>query len=308
MSIPTKTLANGVEIPAIGMGTYPVFGQVLTDTVAYAYDAGYRMFDTADNYYNEPDLGYALQSLYKSSSAKREELFIVTKISDELYKPGTLGGGSNRGIYFWKSSPEMQKPDSVRRIVRMKVENSLRQLQTDYLDALLMHWPYPDFFQEIWHEMEAVYNEGLVRSIGVCNCRQRHFEKLRQTCAILPMINQLETSPINSKQELSEYCRQNDIQVMIYSPLMNLRLQSRPQYHDLLQHLAGKYSKTKAQIVLRFDVQRGMIPIPKSTHRERLESNIGIFDFTLSEEEMRQLLACNENRQYMPESRSCPGL
>ncbi len=105
MSIPTKTLANGVEIPAIGMGTWPIFGQALTDTVACAYDAGYRLFDTADNYYNEADLGNALQSLCKTRGAKREELFIVTKISDELYKPGTLGGGlQQRHIFLEKFS------------------------------------------------------------------------------------------------------------------------------------------------------------------------------------------------------------
>ena len=201
----------------------------------------------------------------------------------------------------------MHKPDSVKHVIRMKVENSLKQLQTDYLDALLMHWPYPDFFQEIWHEMELLYEEGIVRSIGVCNCRQRHFEKLRQSCLIFPMLNQFESSPINSKEELVNYCKSNNVQVMIYSPLMNLRLQSRPEYHELLQNLAAKYTKSKAQIVLRFDVQRGMIPIPKSTHRGRIESNIGIFDFSLTDEEMQRLLNCNENRQYMPESRSCPG-
>ena len=110
MSIPTKTLANGVEIPAIGMGTWPIFGQALTDTVACAYDAGYRLFDTADNYYNEADLGNALQSLSKTRGAKREELFIVTKISDELYKPGTLGGAPTEAYIFGKVLRRCKSP------------------------------------------------------------------------------------------------------------------------------------------------------------------------------------------------------
>lgn len=301
-------LSNGVDIPAVGMGTYPLKGQILTNAVNDAYCSGYRLFDTADNYYNEEDLGTSLETLYVKTDAKREELFLVSKLSDELYKPGTLGGGQNKGLYFWKSSPAMQGEDSVHRVVRQKFSHTLNALHTDYLDLLLMHWPYPDYFEEIWHEMEKLYNEGLIKAIGVCNCRERHFERLRKSCTVFPMVNQFESSPLNTKSPLADYCNANGIHIMIYSPLMNLRLKSTAAYTEYLETLSRKYKKTKAQVILRFDVQRGFTPIPKSAHKERLQANIDIFDFELTDEDMKNLFRFNEDRQYLPESKSCPGL
>lgn len=304
----TFLLSNGIEIPAVGMGTYPLNGQVLLDAVHDAYCCGYRLFNTADNYYNEEDLGKSLEHLYSCTDAKREDLFLVSKLSDELYKPGTLGGGLNKGLYFWKHSPVMQGNDAVHRVVRQKISSTLKSLHTDYLDLLLMHWPYPDYFEEIWFEMENLYREGLVRAIGVCNCRERHFEKLRRSSSVFPMVNQFESSPLNTKQSLAGYCKQNGVHVMIYSPLMNLRLKSGADYGEYLESLAGKYRKTKAQIILRFDIQRGFTPIPKSVHKERLLSNIDLFDFELTKQEMKHLSDFNEDRQTLPESKSCPGL
>lgn len=301
-------LSNGVHIPAIGMGTYPMNGQILCNAVQSAYSAGYRLFDTADNYYNEKDLGDSLMFLYRKMSVKRSDLFLVSKLSDELYPPYSLGGGLNKGIYFWKSSPLMQGEGAVHRVVHEKIENSLKSLQTEYLDLLLMHWPYPDFFEEIWYEMECLYKEGKVRAIGVCNCRERHFEKLKNNCSIFPMVNQFETSPLNTKVSLADYCRKHEVHVMIYSPLMNLRLRTGAAYHEYLHELSLKYNKDEAQIVLKFDIQRGFTPIPKSSRKERLESNINIFDFELSQREIDILYGFNENRQYLPESKSCPGI
>lgn len=301
-------LSNGISIPSIGIGTYPLFGNVLKDVVYNAYNIGYRLIDTADNYYNEEDLGYSLKNLYQTTNAKREELFIVTKISDELYHPKELGGGSNKGIYFWKNSPIMQQPNAVKNIVRTKVENSLRFLQTNYLDAILMHWPYPDFFEDIWYEMEQIYKEGKVRSIGVCNCRERHLLTLKKSCSIMPMINEFESSPLNTKITDVEFCKKNNIQIIAYSPLKNLQTTQSKPYLNYIKTLSIKYNKTAAQIVLRFDVQRGIIPIPKSSHKKRLESNFDIFDFNLTNEEINKLASFNENKQFVAESRSCPGL
>ncbi len=301
-------LSNGVEIPAIGLGTYPMYGKTLADAVLSAYSAGYRLIDTADNYYNEKDLGDSLLQLYHTSSATRNELFLVTKLSDELYPAGTIGGGANRGVYFWKNSPAMQTTNAVRKIIENKLSNSLKWLKTDYLDALLMHWPYPDYFEEIWFEMERLYKKGIVRSIGVCNCRERHFEKLSKSCEIFPMINQFETSPINTKESLVNYCNEHNVKVMIYSPLMSLRRDYLKEYQVYLGKLGEKYKKNPAQIILKFDIQRGLIPIPKSSHVSRLESNINLFDFFLSEDEINKLMNFNMDMAYMPESRSCPGL
>ncbi len=303
-----KSLSNGVQIPHIGLGTYPMMGKELTNAVVNAFQAGYRLIDTADNYYNEKDLGASLNELYAKTSATRDDLFLVSKVSDELYHPKDVGGGLNKGIYFWKNSPVMQQPGSVHKIVREKIEHSLKYLQTDYLDLYLMHWPYPDYFSEIWYEMEQIYKEGLVRAIGVCNCRERHFEKLKTNCEIMPMVNQFETSPINLRQATVDYCNAHNVRIMVYSPLMSLKRLEKEKYQNCLRELAKKYEKSVAQIVLRFDVQRGLIPIPKSSHMERLKSNISVFDFELSEQEMDSLYACNEDFQYLPESKSCPGL
>lgn len=304
------TLNNGVKIPNIGFGTYPLFGNVLINAIMAAYSSGYRLFDTSDNYYNESDLGDAIEKLYQKTTAIRNDIFLVTKISDELYKPGTLGGGTNKGVYFWKNSATMQQlgKDAVHKVVESKVNNSLAALKTDYIDLLLMHWPYPDYFQEIWYEMEQIYKSGKVRAIGVCNYAQRHLEKLKQSATVKPMVNQFETSPINAKESIINYCNENGIKIMVYSPLMNLNLKSEPAYKQYLRFLSDKYEKSIQQIVLKFDIMRGLIPIPKSSHADRIRANIDIFDFVLTKDEVKNLLSFNADIKYMPESRSCPGL
>lgn len=302
------TLENGVKIPAIGLGTYPMKGDVLTKTIVSAYNIGYRLIDTADNYHNEEDLGKSLDYLYNNSSATRNDLFLVSKLSDDLYPIGSIDAGNNMGKYFWKTSPYMAGQNSVKTVVLQKLETSLKCLQTDYLDLWLMHWPYPDFLEEIWYEMELAYKQGKVRAIGLCNSRQRHFEKLRSQCSVFPHVNQIETSPINSKSSLLEYCKKNGIRCMVYSPLKNLSFRINPEYNRFVKSLAKKYGKTDEQIVLRFHIQRGTIPIPKSSHTDRLNSNYSVFDFSMSEDEMTTLLSFNCDCQYMAESMRCPGL
>ena len=300
-------LNNGVIMPHIGLGTYPMTGGTLNEAVRNAFHCGYSLFDTSDNYYNEADLGIALGNLYSSAGCRREDLFLVSKVSDDLYKPGTIGGGANMGRYFWKNSPEMQSEDSVHRIVRQKIEDSLKYLQTDYLDLYLLHWPYPDYFKELWKEMELLYEEKLVRAIGVCNCRERHLEYMKSFANYMPAVNQFESSPLNTKENLVNYCNQNNIRIMIYSPLKSMNV-NNTGYNRTLMQLSEKYNKSQAQIILRFDVQRGLIPIPKSSNLKRLGSNIDVFDFELEDNDFKLLMNCNENLMYMPESRSCPGL
>lgn len=302
-------LSNGVIMPHIGLGTYPLYGDELRNIVFDAYELGYRLIDTADNYYNENDLGKALNLLYKQRGAKREDLFLVSKVSDELYPANSVGGGANRGIYFWKSSPEMQSERAVHNIIEKKISKTLNDLKTDYVDLYLMHWPYPDFLFEMWYEMEQLYKSGKVRAIGICNCRERHFESLKGNSSIMPMVNQFETSPLNTKEGLVNYCNSHNIKVMVYSPLMNLRWRdSRKKYQECLKSLSEKYQVSQAQICLRFDVQRGLIPIPKSSHKERLQSNIDVLSFELEDSEISELIGFNENLQTLPESKSCPGL
>lgn len=303
-----KTLSNGIQMPPIGLGTYPLYAQQLTDVLCMAYEEGYRLIDTADNYYNEKDLGESLYYTYNQLGAKREDFFLVSKVSDELYPIGDYRPGSNRGVYFWKSSCVMQSPNVVRKILEKKIDNTLKFLKTDYLDLWLMHWPYPDFFLELWYEMENIYATGKVKAIGVCNCRVRHLEFLRDQGLSTPMVNQFESSPLNTKEEIIDYCINHGIEVMTYSPLMSLRFKDVSQFSTLLTTLSEKYYKNPAQIILRFDIQRGLVPIPKSTHRNRLAANIDLFDFELTGDEMLALMNCNQNRQTLPESKQCPGL
>lgn len=302
-------LANGLEMPSIGLGTYPLFDKTLNSVIESGYEAGYRLIDTADNYYNEKDLGQALLSLYAKTDAKRKDMFLVSKISDELYHPSSIGGGANRGVFFWKNSSAMQKNNAVRDILYQKLENTLNSLHTDYLNLWLMHWPYPDYFEEIWSVMEEIYKEGRVKAIGVCNCRERHFEKLKKSAVIKPMVNQFETSPLNTKELLINYCKENSIEIMVYSPLMSMRyLKENKKYDAILMNLSKKYKKNYAQIILKFDTERGLIPIPKSVNPFRLKENISLDDFSLTQEDFNLLKSCNINLQTLPESKSCPGL
>lgn len=300
-------LSNGVEMPSIGLGTYPLYGDVLTNTLYEAYKIGYRLIDTADNYHNEKDLGESLDYLYSHSSATRKDMFLVSKISDDLYPQGTIDAGNNMGKYFWKSSSYMQEEQAVKKVITHKIEESLTSLHTDYLDLWLMHWPYPDYFEEIWYEMEQVYKQGKVRAIGLCNSRERHFEKLKKCSSVFPHVNQVETSPLNTKVDLLEYCNNNKVRSMVYSPLKSLSFHINEKYDKYVDYLAKKYNKTKEQIVLKFHIQRGTVPISKSTHTSRLSANYNIFDFEISNQEMNTLLSFNMDYQYMAESMRCPG-
>ena len=301
-------LSNGVEMPNIGLGTFPLYGDVLTNTLYEAYKIGYRLVDTADNYHNEKDLGESLDYLYSHSSATRKDMFLVSKISDDLYPQGTIDAGNNMGKYFWKSSSYMQEAQAVKEIITHKIDESLVSLHTDYLDLWLMHWPYPDYFEEIWYEMEQVYKQGKVRAIGLCNSRERHFDKLKKCCTVFPHVNQVETSPLNAKENLLECCSNNNVRCMVYSPLKSLSFHINETYDKYVDHLAAKYNKTKEQIVLKFHIQRGTVPIPKSTYASRLIANYNIFDFEISNQEMNILLSFNMDYQYMAESMRCPGL
>ena len=300
-------LNNGVEMPSIGLGTYPLFGTQLSQIVLAAYDCGYRLFDTADNYYNEEDLGEALSELYNKKGNVREELFLVTKISDELYRQNDITPGMNRGVYFWKNSPYMQSAHACHEIVTNKIENSLRFLKTDYIDLLLMHRPYPDYFEEIWYEMELAYKAGKVRAIGLCNCYERHLDKLLKMGTIVPMVNQIETSPLNTKENLIEYYESKGVRTMVYSPLQSLKFKNRKDYLQCLEKFSLKYKKNIGQILLRYYIQRNLIPIPKSTNVNRLQSNVNVFDFCITDEDINMLSSFNVDYQYLPESKGCPG-
>jgi diketogulonate reductase-like aldo/keto reductase len=290
-----KTL-SGKIIPGIGLGTYPFQGQVMADMVRKAVKVGYCLIDTADDYRGESGIGLAVASGF----FKREDVFLQTKISnDTAYADEPLAGK-----YFNKYSQVMER-HSVMEIVREKVATSLREMKTDYLDSLLIHYPYPGFFEDIWDTMIKLQNEGVVRYIGVSNFHHRHIDVIKKI-GKSPDINEIYISPIGTKQEQIEYSKESDIQLMSYSPLMDISHNRIPeeQFADIID----KYHKSFSQIILRWNVDRGCIPLPKTKNINRLRENFDIFDFSLTEEEILRISSLNVDFQILPESKICPGL
>lgn len=264
-----KSLLNGIDIPRIGFGTYKLKGENETiDTIKYALKVGYRFIDTASFYGNEGWIGKAI----KESKIKRDDIFLATKVWNDSH-------GYDKAI------------DSF--------EKSMKKLDIDYLDLLLVHWP-TKLNKETWRAFESLYELGKVRAIGVCNFKIGHLEELRKTAKIMPMVNQIEVHPCFSQKEIVNYCNNYKIQVIGWSPIMKGQLLEVP----LMMDLAEKYNKTIAQIALRWHIQKGIIPIPKSSHYGRIADNIDIFNFELSEEDMIKVdkLDRNETISGIPEN------
>lgn len=288
------------EIPKIGLGTFPLQGEDLAKVVEAAYDCGYRLFDTADDYRGEAGIGLAVERL-ASRGVKREEYFLQTKISDNHAFPDER----LMGIYFNPKS-EFMKRHSVAEIVREKVATSLREMKTDYLDSLLIHFPYPAYYVEIWREMIKLRAEGIVRYIGVSNFSERHIARLIKETGVCPGINELYLSPLGIKESRVKYCREHDIIPMTYSPLIDLTNRTLPV--GRLLPIAEKYERTPAQILLRWNIERGAIPLPKTKSPSRLKENFAALDFKMSDEDVAAINAMDVGYQYLPESNYCPGV
>jgi len=290
-------LSNGVGMPCIGMGTYPLQGRAMLKAVVAATQFGYRAFDTAHAYGNEASLGQSLREAYKQNGLKREDVFITSKIGEKLEN------GIPDGNLFYASYPNEKR--DIKRIVTNQLYEILKNLQTDYLDLLLIHWPHPDFLVEIWEAIIDQYHAGKVRAIGVSNCRERHIKRLIDAGTLCPMVNQFERHPLNNQKGLIKYCQESGIQVEAFSPLlmMNNKLMKSP----VLESLSHKYTKTIPQIILRWNIQQGVIPIPKSGNPVRLLENFSIFDFDMTSADLEAIDALNENYKMLVESRYCPG-
>lgn len=258
-------LNNGVRMPWLGLGVFQVAdGEEVINSVRWALEAGYRSIDTAAGYQNETGVGTAI----KESGIPREELFITTKLAnkDQGYE-STLKA----------------------------FEESRRKLGVDYIDLYLIHWPGRDKYKETWRAFEKLYNEGYIRAIGVSNFQIHHLESLKESSGIIPAVNQVEFHPLLTQKELLAYCKREDIQLEAWSPIMKGNLDL-----PILQDLAAKYGKTPAQIVLRWDLQLGVVTIPKSVRKERILENADIFDFELSEEDMRAIDTLNKDHRFGP--------
>lgn len=254
-----RILSNGVKMPSIGFGTYKSGNDEDTARIVkYALEIGYRQIDTASFYGNEVGVGKGI----KESGIRREEIFLVTKLWNDDH------GYDNTIKAFNKS---------------------LEKLQVDYIDLYLIHWPNK-LNDETWRAFEYLYKIGKVKAIGVCNFKIGHFEKLKATAEIMPMVNQIEIHPLSSKDTMLDYCNKNNIQLVAWSPIMRGKVFS----NELIIALAEKYKKTIAEIILRWHIQREIIPIPKSSNEERIRENIDIFDFKISKEDMDIIDSLNE--------------
>jgi diketogulonate reductase-like aldo/keto reductase len=266
------TLNNGVEMPWIGMGTWPLNGWRFALLVRKAVKYGYHSFDLASAYGNETWFGRGL----KICGQKRADLFITTKLSNT---------------------------DQRTKDVRTAFCNSLARLGLQYLDLYLMHWPVPDLFVSSWKQMEVLYKEGLVRAIGVCNFHQHHLEELLKTADVTPAVNQIELHPLLSQKPLVKFCKELGIQVEAYSPVA--RMHERLVKNETMVSLAAKYQKTVPQIILRWDFQNGIPSVPKSSNPERLKQNIHSLDFALSEEEVELVDNLNEDIRVRYDPDNC---
>lgn len=264
-------LNNGLKIPAVGLGTYPMNGFTLIKTLIMATRFGYTSFDTSEAYKNEKAVGHAI----KICGKKRKDIIITTKLSNTQQRSGDIKGA---------------------------VENSLELLQTKYIDLYLMHWPNPDTYLNSWKQMEKAYKRGVVRAIGVCNFHQHHLQKLLNIADVMPTVNQVEIHPLLSQKPLIEFCENNTIKMEAYSPLA--RMEKNLINNDGLIKIAEKYNKSVAQVILRWDFQLNTITIPKTQNIQRLKENIDIFDFRLNRNEMESInsLNCGLRVRYDPDN------
>ena len=260
------SLSNSVSIEQLGFGTFKIVDQQeANNAVMTALNNGYRSFDTAQLYNNEKILGEA----FVNSGVARQELFLTTKVSN-------LNQGYEQTLKSF--------------------EQSLKDLQTDYLDLFLVHWPLKNHFFDTWKAIEQLYETKMVRAIGVCNFHQSHFELLKTRANIKPMINQIEIHPYLVQKELIEYLNKEQIAIEAWSPLARGRVVEEP----LLIDIGQKYQKSSSQVTLRWHVQKDLIVIPKSVNPLRIAENMQIFDFELTDTEMQQIDSLNEDFRTGP--------
>lgn len=255
-------LNNGVEIPAVAFGTYKAADGKSADVIRTAIEAGYRYFDTASFYGTETYLAEAV----RESGISRDEIFIASKL--------------------WKT--EMGYDN-----VKKAFERTLENLETDYLDLYLIHWPLPEpgykewrqLDKETWRAMEELYEAGKIRAIGLSNFLPHHIENILKDCRVRPAVDQIEYHPGYSQEAVVNYCRERGILVQAWSPIGRSRVLDEP----LVKELAAKYGVSPAQICLKFAVQRNIIPLPKSSSEDRMRENLDLYSFELEQDDIWRL-------------------
>lgn len=258
----TVTLNNGVPMPIIGLGVYETREDTIP-AVQSALKCGYRLIDTASFYENEREVGVAV----RTSGIPRSEIFVTTKLWNDAQREGRQ---------------------------RETFEDSLQALELEYVDLYLIHWPVPEKIHETWKVIERLYEEKLVRAIGVSNFLSHHLEQLSVKGNIAPMVDQFECNPYLTRKELRRYCKEHNIIPEAWSPLGRGEALENP----VLKELSKKYNKSVAQVILRYDVQNGIVTIPKSVKEERICQNADIFDFELLPEDIEMIDSLNRDLMH----------
>lgn len=260
---PVMPLLDGNTIPTLGLGVYKVDNEVAAPLVSYALQNGYRLIDTASMYENEAGVGQGIWD----SGVPREEVVVATKFWMD-------------GLGFENTLREFDK--------------SLKNLKLDYLDLYLIHWPAPKrglLYVESWKAMEKLKNEGLIRSIGVCNFHTHHIDEILKVAEHKPVLNQIELHPWLTQDKVLEYDKAHSIVTQAWSPLARGKILEE----QMLADIGKTHGKSVAQVVLRWHIQRGIAVIPKSNSKERISENMDVFDFELSSEEVASISALNQN-------------
>ncbi|USS84764.1 aldo/keto reductase [Fructilactobacillus myrtifloralis] len=248
----TITLNNGIEMPLLGLGVWKSDNQTATQSVKWALANGYRAIDTAKQYGNEAGVGEGLKQGLADNGLSREDVFLTTKIFN-----GDQGYESTLKAF----------------------EGQLERLQTSYVDLLLIHWPVNGKYNETWKAMEKLYHEGKVRSIGVSNFNLDRLSDLMEHASVKPVLNQMEFNPVEQEKDIKDYCDRHHIWIEAWSPLGHGEALNNPA----VKEIAAKYNKSTAQVILRWELQRELITIPKSTHEEYIKQNADLYDFELSD-------------------------
>ncbi|MDR0270018.1 aldo/keto reductase [Paenibacillus sp.] len=267
----TTKLANGVDMPWLGLGVFKVEeGADLIAAVKAAIKHGYRSIDTAAVYGNEAGVGQAIREALAENGLAREDLFITSKV--------------------WNADQGYEETLSA-------FDVTMSKLGIDVLDLYLIHWPVAGKYKDTWRALEKLYADGRVRAIGVSNFQVHHLNDLLQDAKIKPMVNQVEFHPYLTQNELLSFTKEHGIQLEAWSPLMQGELLDQP----VLQEIAANHGKSVAQIILRWDLQKGVVTIPKSIKEHRIIENASLFDFELTREEIEQINALNQNRRVGPD-------
>ena len=270
-----EKLNNGLKMPMLGFGVFKVEeGQEAVDTIKVALEAGYRSIDTATIYGNEKSVGIAM----KESGVPRGEIFLTTKLWNEVQRTG---------------DPEEA------------INQSLKDLGTDYVDLYLIHWPVKDRYVDTWLAMEKIYKSGRAKAIGISNFQQHHIEDIKKVWSVVPAVNQIEIHPNLTQKPLIEFCRISSIIPQSWSPLGGTAgkdgIRDSLLENKTLKAIGARYGKSAAQVILRWNIDLGIITIPKSVTPSRIRDNINIFDFTLAPDEIAAIDALNKDQRVGPD-------